>query len=118
MPADCTMLVQLPSPTVDAPPSLDMVAMGSAMFQFLGIPADQANQLSQRIDWTSTLVLPIPQGGEVQYEDVHVDGVTGTLLMETGKNSYDLIWVKNGILYGLHGPGGKDQAIKMASSLK
>ena len=118
LPSDCVMLVQMPSPTIDAPASLDMTSLGTAMFEFLGLSADEASQLSQRIDWTSTLVLPIPQGGEVQYEDVSVDGVTGTLLLEAGRNSYELIWVKDGMLYGLHGPGGKNQAIKLASSLK
>jgi anti-sigma factor RsiW len=118
LPGDCIALVQMPSPTVDAPENLDMPAMGAAVFEFLGLSADEARELSQRIDWTSTLVLPIPQGDEVQYEDVRVDGVSGTLFLETGQNSYDLIWIKDGILYGLHGPGGKNEAIKLASSLK
>ncbi len=118
LPGDCIALVQMPSPTVDAPENLDMTAMGAAMFEFLGLSADEAGRLSQRIDWTSTLVLPIPQGNEVQYEDVRVDGVSGTLLMEAGQDSYELIWVKDGILYGLHGPGGKTEAIQLASSLK
>jgi hypothetical protein len=116
--SSCTVFVQLPSPTVDTPAGIDMTALGEAMFQFLGVPADQAAQLSQRIDWTSTLVLPVPSGGKVQYQDVQVDGVTGTFLQEEGQNSYEMIWVKNGMLYGLHGPGSLSDAMKYVGSIK
>jgi hypothetical protein len=116
--ADCTAFVQMPSPTVETPPGLDMTSLGQAMFQFLGLSPDEAQQLSQRIDWTSTLVLPIPQGGKVQYQDVQVDGVTGTFLQEEGQNTYALIWVKDGVLYGLHGPGDLSNALKYAETLK
>lgn len=118
MSSDCINLVQMPSPTVDAPESLDMPAMGAAMFEFLGLSPDEAAQLSQRIDWTSTLVVPIPQGGEIQYEEVYVDGVSATLFVDAERGFYDLIWIKEGMLYGLHGPGGKSQAIELAGSLK
>lgn len=117
-PADCTVLIQVPSPTVNTPAGLDVQKLGNTMFQFLGIPADQAQQLSQRIDWTSTLVLPIPQGSKIQYQDVQVDGVTATFLQEEGQNSYQMIWVKDGVLYGLHGPGGLQDALKIAGSLQ
>ncbi len=116
--ADCTALVQMPSPTVDTPAGLDMASIGNAMFQFLGLSPAEAQRLSQRIDWTSTLVLPIPQSGQLQYQDVQVDGVTGTLLLETNSNSYMLIWVKDGILYGLHGPGSASDALKVAGSMQ
>ncbi len=116
--ANCTVFVQMPSPTVDTPAGLDMQSLGDAMFQFLGVAPDQAQQLSQRIDWTSTLVLPIPQGGSIQYQDVHVDGVTGTFLQEEGQNTYELIWVKDGLLYGLRGSGGLSDAMKYVGSLK
>lgn len=118
VPANCTMLVQMPSPTVNAPEGLNVEQMGEAMFQFLGVSPEQAQALSQRIDWTSTLILPIPQGGSIQYQDVQVDGVSGTLLQEVGEGSYSLVWVKDGILYGLHGPGSAQDALKVAGSLK
>ena len=115
---NCTALVQMPSPIVNTPDGLDVPKLGTAMFQFLGLSEAEAEQLSQRIDWTTTLVLPIPQGSEIQYQDVQVDGVTGTLLQETGKNNYSLIWVKNGIVYGLHGVGSAQDGLKIAGSLK
>ena len=114
----CTILVQLPSPVINAPDNLNVQQLGQAMFQFLGMSAADAEKLSQRIDWTSTLILPIPQSNQVQYQDVQVDGVTGTFLEEVGQNSYGLVWVKDGMLYGLHGPGGLADAQKIAGSLR
>ncbi len=116
--ADCTSLVQMPSPSVDAPEGLDIPRLGEAMFQFLGLSEAEARNLSQRIDWTSTLVLPIPQGGEIQYQDVKVDGVTATLLQSEADNMTMLIWVKDGRLYGLRTPGtSPDKALEIAESL-
>lgn len=115
---DCTILVQLPSPVVNAPDNLNVQQLGQAMFQFLGMSAADAEKLSQHIDWTSTLILPIPQSSQIQYQDVQVDGVTGTFFEEVGQNSYDLIWVKDGMLYGLHGPGELADAQKIAGSLR
>lgn len=114
---NCTALVQLPSPVVNTPDGLNVQQLGQAMFQFLGMPAAEAQQVSQTIDWTSTLILPIPQSGDLQYQEVQVDGVTGTFLKETAQDAYGLVWVKDGILYGLHGPGGLADAQRVAGSL-
>ncbi len=118
---DCTTLMQLASPTVDAPQGLDIPKLGAAMFQFLGLPEDQATQLANNIDWTTTLVLPIPQGEGVSYQEMSVDGVTGTLLLidqTTASPHYALIWTKNGMLYSLTGAGSLDQVQKTVSTLQ
>ncbi len=118
LPANCTSLVQVPSPTVNTPAGLDVPQLADAMFQYLGLSPADAKQLSQRIDWTTTLVVPIPQGGQIQYQDVQVDGVTGTLFQEADSGRYSLIWVKNGVLYGLSGSGSTEQALSIAGSLQ
>ena len=117
LPEDCTGLMQLPSPTVDAPEGLDMQAMGAAMLQFLGLSPDEAEQLSQRIDWTTTLVVPVPQGEGISYQDVSVDGVTGTLLREDDEERYMVMWAKEGMLYVLNGTGSNEEALQIANSL-
>lgn len=114
----CTSFVQMPSPVVNTPEGLNIPALGQAVFQFMGLPADQAAQLSQKIDWTSTLVLPIPTDNKVTYKDVQVDGVSGTLLEGSGQDGSALVWVKDGMLYGLHVPGTGDDAMKIAATIK
>jgi hypothetical protein len=117
LPEDCTVLIQLPSPTVDAPEGLDIQKTGAAMLQFLGLSADEAARLSQRIDWTTTLLLPIPKDPSIQVSDLRVDGVPGTLLVADEENMFALLWVKDGMLYMLRGQGGIDKASAIASSM-
>jgi hypothetical protein len=116
--SDCVVLVQLPSPTINAPEGLNVQRLGEAMLQFLGLSKAEAQALSQRIDWTSTLILPLPTGEGIRYEELAVDGVTGTLVQEDGEDTYILMWVKDGFLYGLKGPGGAADALSIASSMQ
>lgn len=115
MPKDCTVLVQLPSPEVDSPDELDMERVGEAFLKYVGLSEDEAHSLSERIDWATTLVLPIPDSGDVSYQDVQVDGVTGTLLQPVDEDYYMLVWVKDGRLYGLSGPGDMEDALRTAA---
>jgi hypothetical protein len=117
LPEGCTVLIQLPSPTVDAPEGLDIKKTGAAMLQLLGLSADEATRLSQRIDWTTTLLLPIPTDQSIQVSDLPVDGVSGTLLLAENQNMYTLLWVKDGMLYALRGQGGAEKAQAIASTM-
>lgn len=116
----CTTLVQMPSPTISAPPGLDMEAIGQAYLQVLGMsPADAANY-AKNVDWSSTLVIPIPRSG-TSTSSISVDGVTGTLVTQDrgpARGQYVLAWVKDGIMYGLTGPGDGSNAVDIANSLK
>jgi len=114
---NCTSLVQLPSPTISAPPGLDMTAIGEAYLQILGMDKEEAHSFASNVDWTTTFVVPIPQRG-TEYQDVQVDGVIGTLVWQAYRDEYALMWVKNGILYGLSGPGDSDTALELAGSIK
>jgi len=116
LPEGCTVLMQLPSPTVNAPDGIDMQAMGAAMLEFLGLSREEAVQLSQRIDWTTTLVVPVPQGEGISYQDVSVDGVAGTLLREEDEDRFMVLWVKDGSLYVLSGTGSNEEALQIANS--
>ncbi|RPI87040.1 MAG: DUF4367 domain-containing protein [Chloroflexi bacterium] len=116
----CTSLIQMPSPTVEAKPGLDINKIGEAFLQVVGMTPEEAAQFSQSIDWTTTLVLPLP-ANEATYTKVEVDGVDATLITEPKgqRNSqYMLIWVKDGILYGLAGPGGMETALTIGNSLQ
>jgi hypothetical protein len=116
----CTTLVQMVSPTVSAPPGLDVAGLGEAFLQLMGMSADEAAQFSQQVDWSTTLVIPIPRYG-AEYQDVVVDGVPGTLIrqsLEQHAPEYLLIWLKDGIVYALTGPGDGAHALEIAASLK
>ena len=114
----CIGLIQLPAPSVSAPDSFPVVQLGEVILQLFGMSPVQAAEFSQSIDWSSTLILPIPTGNDVETHDVQIDGVSGTLIQELENNQYALIWVKDGILYGLTGQGSTSAAFRLSESLK
>jgi len=117
---DCTTLVQMPSPVVNAPPTLDIDKIGSAFLQILGMTPKEAAHFSENIDWATTLVVPIPIYG-TSYRDVNVDGVSGTFIQQNYEDhapQYLLMWVKDEIVYALTGSGNIQTALRIAGSLK
>ncbi len=112
---ECTIFIQSPSPEVNAPARLDLLNLGQAYLQMIGMPQEEAEVFSRNIDWTTTLVVPLPIGG-TSYREIPVDGVTGTLIAED-TSSYMLMWVKDSIIYALTGPGSPQTAVRIANSI-
>jgi hypothetical protein len=117
--SECITLVQFPSPEISAPPGLDIARLGEVYLQVLGMSPEEAAQFSQNVDWTTTLVVPIPKYN-TEYQEVLVDGVNGTLIMDpegTYFSHFLVIWIKNGIVYALGGPGDAQSAVDLGNSL-
>ena len=121
---DCTSLVQLASPSVDAPPGVDISQVGEAMLQLLGLTPEEARHFAQAIDWSSTLVIPVPTDAAT-FRDVTVDGAPGVLVQADMRKSggpnrthYTLFWQKNDIVYALSGTGDPTRAVEIADSLR
>lgn len=115
----CTSFIQMPSPTVTAPPGLDLASLGQAFLQMTGMDAAEAARFSQTIDWTTTLVIPIPRDG-LSYQEVIVDGTKGWYIRESSNdgNAYMLMWIKDGMVYVLDGSGDLSSALSLAESLQ
>ena len=116
---DCIILAQIPSPEVSAPASLDINKLAQIGLEFTGMSADEAAQFTSTVDWTSTLVVPIPKNA-ASYQQVPVDGVTGTLIERPSDDApqFALFWVKDGIIYTVGGLGTDTQrALEIANSL-
>jgi hypothetical protein len=116
---DCVILAEIPSPTVNAPASLDINELARIGLEFTGMTPEQADKFVSTVNWTSTLVVPIPNNA-VTNEQVSVDGVTGTLIQRSADDmpKFALLWVKDGIIYAISGRGADSaQAIEMANSL-
>lgn len=116
---DCVILAQIPSPSVNAPAGVDVAQLAQIGLEFTGMTSEEAAAFTSSVDWTSTLVVPIPKYAAT-YEQVDVDGVTGTLIQRPADDSpqYALLWVKDGIVYTISGLGTDSQhAIDMANSL-
>ena len=117
--ADCIILAQIPSPEVSAPASLDINKLAQIGLEFTGMTPEEAAQFTSTVDWTSTLVVPIPKNA-ASYQQVTVDGVTGTLIERPSDDApqFALFWVKDGIIYTIGGLGSNSQrALEIANAL-
>ena len=117
----CLRLMQVPSPEVTAPDGLDLAGLAEIGLQFVGVEPDEASRIASRIDWATTLVIPVPHQ-EMQSEDVVVDGSQAVLLREIHPGSGDLrqymiIWVRDGMLYVVRGYRDPQEGITLADSL-
>lgn len=113
---NCIVLIQAPSPTVSVPPNLNISQLAEAALQLAGMSPSEAHSFCQTVDWSSTLVVPVP-GNIGSYQTVNVDGVSGTLVSLPKEQRYSLFWVKSGIIYAMNGHGDPNQALNLAASL-
>jgi hypothetical protein len=97
-------LVQTPNPQVNLPEGVNPTALAETGFMLLGMPQEDAQRLATSIDWTSTLIVPLPANAGTARE-VTIDGVTGLLLqdLDTGRKDSALVWEKGDILYFMSG---------------
>lgn len=120
-PSNCEFFVQAPSPAVSVPPNLNISQLAEIALQFAGMSQQQAQDFCKTVDWTSTLVVPVPSRA-ASYQTVPVDGVDGTLIQTWASHrslmgNYSLLWVKNGIIYSLSGAKDPEEAMAFGDSL-
>ena len=96
--ADGTMLLQMESPRVVYPDGLDPTLLGEALLQVLGLSKTEAARLARQIDWTSTLLLPVPST-LATFSEITVDDASGMALTSLDGAGNALIWQKSGMLY-------------------
>jgi hypothetical protein len=118
--SNCTVLVQLASPSVSAPPGIDINRIGAVFLELSGMSPEEAELFSQTVDWATTLVIPVPN--YASSSEVTVDGVQGVLVQRPASRErqtrFSLIWVKDSIVYALNGHGSTEEALSIANSLK
>ncbi len=115
-------IMQVPSPSVEVPEGVDMQALGEAMLQLLGMSPEEAARLSRSIDWTTTLVLPIPVD-VATVQEVNVNGTTGLLFDISDYEDIDggggaLLWQKNGLVTMIAGDGSSIDLLGIAAALE
>jgi hypothetical protein len=119
---DCITFVQMPSPSASVPDGLDINQLGRVYLELLGMPVEEATHLSERIDWTTTLVLPFPHHINITHETIQVDGVEGSLIHSESSYrptpEYLLTWVKDDIIYAIAGKGNTSEGLALAASLE
>jgi hypothetical protein len=117
------VMLQMPSPQATWPEGIDPVAFAEVGLLLLGMSDEDASRLAETIDWTSTVVVPLPTDIGTSSE-VTVDGVTGLLLESSGmepgsEEERMLLWERDGMVYAVVGKWvGARQLLLAADSLQ
>ncbi|MBN1429505.1 MAG: hypothetical protein JXB07_14115 [Anaerolineae bacterium] len=116
-------LIEMPAPTITVPEGVDIEALGGAMLQLLGLTPGEAEQLSNTIDWTTTLVLPIPTDMLSNIREIDIRGTKGVMFQndieDQANHEAAFMWEQNGRLYILSGMGvSTDNVLSFADSLQ
>ena len=116
---DCVVLTERPATTVDAPAGLDPALLVGIGLELSGMSPNQAQAFERTFDWRSTLSVSLPRFMR-SYDSVSVNGAPGVLFGMGFRRgpSYQLIWVKQGLVYSLVGYGNSADAVPLANSLK
>jgi len=109
-------LLQSESPLVVAPEGLQTELLGQALLQVLGLSEAEAVRLSEDIDWTSTLLLPIPQD-LAAYQEVTVDDVSGIAVSSLDGRTATILWQKDDIIYTIIGNRPVSELVELTKSL-
>lgn len=81
-----------------------------------GISDNLANAIRAIGDPTTTWPIPVPLG-KIRTHSVTVQGVRGTVFSDDGNIANGVIWVKDGMIYGVAGPLGESDVLRVANSL-
>src|SRR2546427_5170947 len=73
------------SPTVSVPPDLNMSDIAEAALELAGMSPAEARSFCQTVDWSSTLVVPIPRSEEHTSELQSQSNLVCRLLLEKKK---------------------------------
>lgn len=115
--ANGVTLMQLDSPQVTYPEALDTAVWGEVMLQLFGLNPAEAQRLAATIDWTTTLVLPIPQNAAT-FQEVNVNGQTGLALLSLDGSYQGVLWQDDGRLYLLAGSQPAPELLALAAGME
>jgi hypothetical protein len=126
------VFLQCASPEVDLPPGVDLRKLGELVLRMQGLSVRDARAFARKVDWTSTLVVPVPTMGS-EYHEVDLGAGTKGLLVTmqhagrlpsdrtrraTGLRRSALIWSSEGRLYSLGGPGNGTDLLHIAHAIR
>jgi hypothetical protein len=119
-------IIQVNDPSVEYPDGLNPQLIGEAGLRILGVPAGEARSISERIDWTTTVLLPVPTN-IAEVRDVTVAGAQGVLLMprqiegaaqgEAHPDGAVLLMEKDNIVYMVSGSNSYEELLRIAESM-
>ena len=124
------LFMQAHNPEIALPDGVSLPELGELALRVMGMSPDEAHRLAQSIDWTSTLLVPIPANAAT-FREVPVRGVTGLLIMTTGNDGgavemggvnipqgTTLLWSEGETVYAATGNVEGTTLVDMANSMQ
>ncbi|MGW8252028.1 MAG: hypothetical protein ACWGO1_15415 [Anaerolineales bacterium] len=113
--------IQSSSPTFETIPGVDpgvLEELGRLHWQYLGLSADQALQISQQMSWIYFLALP-PSDMDTA-ELIEINGQPAVALHSNNPEMQlrAVLWKMDGVLYGLYSNLALPEIMQMAESLE
>ncbi|UCG26303.1 MAG: hypothetical protein JSW55_10080 [Chloroflexota bacterium] len=99
---DGVVLVQSPSPLVEYPEDVNVAALGQALLEVLGMEPEPARRLADSIEWTNTLLLPIPES-IASFNEVQIGASSGLALTSLDGQNAAVLWESQGMVFVLSG---------------
>ncbi len=95
-------LVQVYNPSITYPDGIDPRVIGQAALRLMGVSAEDARRISERLDWNTTLLLPVPRD-LVEFREVRIAGEEAVFLRarrEQGSSNpgQALLWQKGDVV--------------------
>ena len=127
---DRFVLFQSRSPQIGLPEGVKVQELGRIGLQLAGFSAEEARLFASKVDWRTTLLVPVPAFG-ADYRDVTVGGAPGLLVVSNGRGGPGgghphrrgpgwhavLLWAKGDDVFALTGPGRGIELLEMANSV-
>ncbi len=116
---DGFQVIQIQEPTVEYPEGLEAEVMGEAGLRLLGVPAAKARRIAQEIDWSNTMLLPVPMD-LAEIREVEIAGAKAVYLEPRegeGVQSAALLFQKEGVVYMVAGRGSLEHLSDIAASM-
>jgi hypothetical protein len=120
------VVMQGPIPEVLMPAGVDLAQLGEIGLRMLGLPETEAHEFAKKIDWKTTLVVPVPPMA-TQFRQVLVGSnqgveIEGPILDPETRairgNWNLLLWSKGGRVYAIRSTMRFSDVLAMANSLQ
>jgi hypothetical protein len=99
---DGVVLIQSPSPLVAYPEDVNVTALGQALLEVLGMEPGPARRLAESIEWTNTVLLPVP-ASIASFSEVQIGGSSGLALTSVDGQNAAVLWESEGMVFVLSG---------------
>ncbi len=118
-------VLQAKSPEVHVPAGVDLAQLGEIGLRVFGMPANDARRMARRIDWSSTMLVPVPMNA-ASFREVTVNGRRGLMITTRETNAEGrrtregtlLLWSQDDRVLAVQGNIQPTDLVQMAESLR